>query len=141
MAAKAGAAFFALFDWRWPMRCHLISKSAVSASFCRASWTLFSPKSRCPAAYAARTCSALNVFETARRRMSAGGRPAAAAAAAIRSRIAARLPTIACTYLCLLDGRDDRLGGVGVLARRLELQIGLELRLRVRRVAGIEIRH
>src|SRR3954466_15867538 len=99
MAAKAGEAFLALFDWRWPMRCHLISKSAVSPIFCRASWTLFSPKSRCPAAWAARTCSALNIFETARRRMSAGGRPAAAAAAAIRSRIAARLPAMSCTYL------------------------------------------
>jgi hypothetical protein len=50
IAAKAGAAFFALFDCRWPIRCHLMAKSAVASRFCRASWTLFSPKSRWPAA-------------------------------------------------------------------------------------------
>jgi hypothetical protein len=94
MAAKAAAAFFALFDWRWPIRCHLISKSAVSSRFCRASWTLFSPKSRCPAAWAARTCAAPNVYDTASRRTSPGGRPHDTAAAAIRSRIAARFAGI-----------------------------------------------
>ena len=50
MAANAGAAFFTLFDCRWPIRCHLTLISAVSPIFCRPSWTLFSPKSRCPAA-------------------------------------------------------------------------------------------
>src|SRR5262245_55786095 len=128
MAAKAGPAFFALFDWRWPMRCHLIDKSAVASTFCRASWTLFSPKSRCPAAYAVRTWSALNVLETARSRTDWGSRPAAAAAAAIRCRIAARLPAMSFTN-ALLDGRDDRLGRVGVLTGRRQFQVRLELRL------------
>jgi hypothetical protein len=34
-----------LFDCRWPMRCHLTGISEVAEIFCRASWTLFSPKS------------------------------------------------------------------------------------------------
>jgi hypothetical protein len=71
------------------MRCHLMARSAVASCFCRASWTLFSPKSRWPAAYAALTWSGPNVFETARRETSVGVRPAAAAAAAIRERVAA----------------------------------------------------
>ncbi len=97
MAAKAGAALVTLFDWRWPIKCHLISNSVVSAIFCRASWTLFSPKSRWPAAYAARTWPALKVFDTARSLTSSGPRPAAAAAAAIRWRTAARLLAISFT--------------------------------------------
>ena len=32
-AVKPGAAFFALFDCRWPIRCHLISLSAVDRDF------------------------------------------------------------------------------------------------------------
>ena len=72
---SAGAAFFALFDCRWPMRCHLLSISAVSAIFCRPSWTLFSPKSRWPAAQAARTRSAPNVLETATSVTAPGSRP------------------------------------------------------------------
>ncbi len=71
MQAKASAAFLALLDCRWPMRCHLAGISAVSAIFCSPSWTLFSPKLRSPAAHASRTRSAPNVFETAMRVMSA----------------------------------------------------------------------
>jgi len=51
---------------------------------------LFSPKSRWPAAQAARTWSGPNVFDTATSRASSGRRPARRAASAIRDRIAAR---------------------------------------------------
>ena len=74
MHANAAAAFFALFDCRWPMRCHLAGISAVSAIFCRPSCTLFSPNSRCPASHASRTQSAPNVFETATS-VTSDGRP------------------------------------------------------------------
>src|SRR6266508_144416 len=97
MQANDIAAFFALFDCRWPMRCHLISMSDVSPIFCRASWTLFSPKSRWPAAHAARTYAALKVLETAIRRMSEGSRPARRAAASIRDLTDWRLEATAST--------------------------------------------
>src|SRR5260221_13637504 len=133
MAAKAGAALVTLFDWRWPIRCHLISNSVVSAIFCRASWTLFSPKSRWPAAYAAWTWPALNVFDTARSRTSSGCRPAARAAPGVRSRMAVEFWLMSFKgplnpYLELLNRRDDALRDVHVLARRRELQVCLEVR-------------
>ncbi len=78
--------FSALFDCRWPMRCHRSLVSADCAIFCRASWTLFSPKSSCPASAAARTASMGWVLETAISRTSSGRRPARPAAFAIRSR-------------------------------------------------------
>ena len=91
MHANGQAAFFALLDCRWPMRCHLAGISAVSAIFCRPSCTLFSPNFRCPAAHASRTRSAPNVFETATRVMSRGLRPDRRAAAAMRSCMSARV--------------------------------------------------
>ena len=80
-----------LFACNEPIKCHLIVRSADPAIFCRASCTRFSPKSRWPAAAAALTWSRLKVFETARRRTSAGDRPASSADCRIRSRAAARL--------------------------------------------------
>src|SRR5690349_10468199 len=120
MAAKAGPALLALFDWRWPSKCHLLGNSAVASSFCSASWTLFSPKSRCPAAYAARTWSALKVLETARSLTDPGSRPAAEAAAAIRFRTAAMLPAMSFNSL---DRVEDGLCGGGVRAVGGELEV------------------
>ena len=91
------AAFRALFDCRWPMRCHRSLVSADCAIFCRASWTLFSPKSSWPASAAARTASMGWVLETAISRTSSGFRPARPAASAMRSRTSASRPGM-CSY-------------------------------------------
>ena len=61
----------------------------MAATFGSASWTRFSPKSRTPAANAARTASAGCVLLTATRVTSPGGRDARSAARAMRSRTAA----------------------------------------------------
>ena len=66
----ARAAFRALFDCRWPTRCHRSGRSAHASIFGRASCTRFSPKSSWPAGAAARTLAAGHVFETATRRTS-----------------------------------------------------------------------
>jgi CubicO group peptidase (beta-lactamase class C family) len=77
--------------------------SAVSEIFCRASWTLFSPKSRWPAPHASRTASAPNVFETATSVMADGSRPARRAAASIRDRTTRRFSAIVGYFLKLLS--------------------------------------
>ena len=86
--------------------------------FCRASCTLFSPKSRCPASYASRTASMGKVLDTATSRTSSGRRPALSAASAMRSRTPARLAAISLTgtqphpafMLLFLQLRHHRLG-------------------------------
>ena len=69
-----------------------VGRSAVSVRLARASWTRFSPKSTCPAAWAARTASAPNVLLTATRRTASGDRPLRVAALAMRARTAASRP-------------------------------------------------
>src|SRR6185295_15990179 len=145
MQANCAAALRALFDWRWPMRCHLTSMSAVWSIFCRASCTLFSPKSRCPACQAARTWSAPNVFETAMSWMAAGSRPARRAAASSRDRTTCRLCATDATVKtwALLDVRLEQLEVglrfLGVRAVRRHLGVGLELLRRLRQLAGVQV--
>ena len=77
-ARERPAAFRALFDCRCPIRCHRTGRSVAAAIFCRASCTRFSPKSRWPAATAARTCVDRVTSSTRRPggRRPGGGRPA-----------------------------------------------------------------
>ena len=65
-----------------------------------ASWTRFSPNTRCPAAITGRISSAEKVFDTATSRTEAGSRPARPAAACMRVRTASRRrPMRSCSSL------------------------------------------
>src|SRR4051794_7013286 len=80
-----------LLRWSWPTKCHRRSRSAQLACLSRASWSRFSPTSPTPSSARIRTSLAGQVFVTATRATSSGGRPAETQAAAIRARVAARL--------------------------------------------------
>src|SRR5262245_57774332 len=114
--------------------------SADSAIFCRASWTLFSPKSRCPASQAARTASMGWVLETATRRTSPGWRPARRAASAIRALISASRRGISLNTL-LLELGDHGLRRRGVRPVRSDFQIGLKRGHRIGELAFVEQGH
>ncbi len=86
MTSKRCAAFLALFDCRWPTKCHVTPRSGAPSNLGSASWILFSPKSLCPARAAALMCSTEKVLEMATRRILAGSRPTRRAALAMRSR-------------------------------------------------------
>src|SRR6185436_6129431 len=84
-------------------------------------------KWRRPAVKAARTTSAGCVLLTATRMTSPGGRPARAAARAMRSRTAATRLSI--TSLLGLEGREQSLRGRRVLGvRRVHRKVLLEVR-------------
>ena len=139
-SGRSPAAFRALFDCRWPMRCHRIRRRSA-AIFCRASCTLFSPKSSCPAAAAART-SIGKVFDTATRRTAWGLRPDAGGGA-IRDAIATRLrkPGAKRPARRLLQLRDASSwpGGERTLGR--ELQVCLEVGHGLGHLAFVHERH
>src|SRR5687767_9643291 len=120
-------------------------RSDVSATFCRPSCTLFSPKSRWPAANAARTCSAGNVLETAIRVIASGSRCARAAAAAMRARTWLRLSAMTASEVTRppllairLQRLEVRLCLFGVGAGGRQLQVGLELRCRFAQFAEVD---
>ena len=120
--SKRAPAFRALFDCRWPTRCQRDRRDRRAASiFCRASWTLFSPKSTLPGVGGGADVLGGKVFETATRRTAAGSRPARPAARAMRSRTSASRARsadgIARSGL-LLQLRDERLRLRGVRAAR-----------------------
>ena len=46
-----GSTSFSLLVCRWPIKCHSTS-GGISGTFAASSWGRFSPKTRCPAAYA-----------------------------------------------------------------------------------------
>jgi hypothetical protein len=88
MTSKSSAALRALFDCRWPTRCHSSRAAPQSASiFPSASWTRFSPNWQCPAAIACEMISIGKVLLIASRVISPGIRPQARAVSAILSRI------------------------------------------------------
>src|SRR5436190_6207683 len=149
MRLKLSVALRALFVCRWPTRCHLRERSEVASIFCSASCTLFSPKSTCPAAAAARTCSGPKVLDTATSRIVAGSRCPRSAARAIRSRTAVSRPAI--SELAATGGhtgppllfqlRDERLRRRRIRPVGGELQVRLELGCCRRQVAFVHQRH
>src|SRR5687767_9613839 len=147
MASNGRAALRALLDCRWPIRCQRASGcAAASASILgRASWTLFSPKSRWPASMAARMASRPKVLETATSRTASAARPESAAARAMRARTSARFAAMAAAGIdCVTSLRElgqERLHLLRVLPGWGELQVALERGARSRHLPGVEVRH
>src|SRR6266404_9920349 len=85
MTSNASTACRALFDCRWPIKCHRTSP-LINATFVIPSCTRFSPRLQAPASTACCTVAESNVLETAMRVISSALRPARSAARAICSR-------------------------------------------------------
>src|SRR5262245_5167765 len=115
-----------------------MSRSPDCAIFSSPSCTRFSPKSRCPAAYASRMDSIGNVLETATRVTEEGSRPADRAAAAMRSRTSVSRSAIDNLLGQLLqEGLNFR----GLRPARIGLQVTLERFARVGNLSEIQIGH